>query len=501
MPDASAAGRSPSSIDSARRGATDLSLRLEAMKQKVSSANGSSATAAAVAGGTAVAAEDDKSNRSCNVEACMMVLTISQILTPLDTQAPTPLLPVLITIDLNESVHVVGGVFASVTFASLVSFAMLQPLTKCMSPKKILMFDFSLRFLSGLVYCAALFVVGGTKYTIRLLYASRLLYGLTLNSFAIPNAWVGVRLQQAKRPAAIASMSAMLGMGITLGPVMGAMIASILPTTWSGYQATGYFTLLESAFMFVMVVRHFDDDTLFPQAPKPSDASEVSQQDAEAARTIQFIIHAAAICSCLWMMGAMAGFETLMGLALYHSYGLNSRRSWIGFLPIGLVTLTAFVLLPKLTYSVSRPRLALGCLLLLSLNLFGIHYSDLRTPVSLPVFYLGVLGLGPFQVLYVIIQTVVSIRVPRTQQVAATSYFQFMSQLGRGVGPIAGAWFYDLFTGWYGLPSGVSAAAGYQALLLAVGAAFPFSRFHAYFGEWSERSQAAIDAETATAMA
>ena len=73
----------------------------------------------------------------CNLEKCLMVLGIANMLTPLDTQAPTPLLPLLITEELALPVAIVGRVFSSMTLAAMVSFIMIMPLSKCVSPRTL----------------------------------------------------------------------------------------------------------------------------------------------------------------------------------------------------------------------------------------------------------------------------------------------------------------------------------------------------------------------------
>ena len=65
--------------------------------------------------------------------------------------------------------------------------------------KNIFYFDYALRCFSGLLWAFACSWKVGSQATLPLLYASRLLYGFTLNSFAIPQIWIGIRLKAVDR--------------------------------------------------------------------------------------------------------------------------------------------------------------------------------------------------------------------------------------------------------------------------------------------------------------
>ena len=184
-----------------------------------------------------------------------MVLGIGNMLTPLDTQAPTPLLPLLITDELALPVAVVGRVFSSMTLAAMLSFIMIMPLAKCISPRKLLMYDFSVRLVSGFFYTAALWGDAPHGNTLPLLYVSRFLYGVTLNSFALPAIWIACRMPAEERPARITAMQAALTLGIILGPTWGSTMASFMPTDWKGYAMPGYFTILNCTALIGIVYK------------------------------------------------------------------------------------------------------------------------------------------------------------------------------------------------------------------------------------------------------
>ena len=144
-----------------------------------------------------------------------------------------------------------------------------------------------------------------------------------------------------------------------------------------------------------------------------------------------------------------------------------------------------------LIHNFSRPRLAVYLIAVSSVSLLIIHWSDLSSPVSLPRYYVGLVGCGPFSVFGVLIGTIVSLRVPAHQQVAANTYIQFMGQCGRGLGPIVATFFYEYCTGVWGKPSGLSVLALYQGLFGAIAMAIPLTRFTMIFGSWNDLSDAA----------
>lgn len=211
--DAAAARPASGPLSAARKEAEEASAKIDAARERLVKQSPAKPDV------PPFTAADDEPAPLCNVPTCLKVMFMSNLLTPLDTQAPTPLLPLLLTVDLEMPIVVVGRVFATLTCAALISFGLLLPLSKCMSPRSILLFDFGLRFVSGITYTLAVWQPGGTESTIYLVYLSRFLYGLTLNSFALPAAWIGVRLPTADRPAKIAAMQAFLALGIVFGPV------------------------------------------------------------------------------------------------------------------------------------------------------------------------------------------------------------------------------------------------------------------------------------------
>ncbi len=333
----------------------------------------------------APAAESSVPPAKCNVTRCMVILAIGNLLTPLDTQAPTPLLPLLLTVELQQPVVAVGRIFTALTAGSFISFGLLLPLARCMSARGILLLDFGARFLSGGLYLWALRVPGGTPETLYTLYAARTLYGLTLNSFSLPAAWIGVRLPKEQRPQRVIMMQAALAFGIVFGPVLGSVLASSMPDTWAGYQSTGYFTLGNSGLLFLLVLCFFDDVERMPADSVFSEGKDLTEAEREEERKVSFIIRAAALSAFFITMGLMAGFETLMGLAVYHSFGWDTHESLRAWVPFGAMSLVTFMLAPMLLHRVPKPYLALGCLLGSGGAGLLVHWSDLHQVRWLPL--------------------------------------------------------------------------------------------------------------------
>lgn len=164
-----------------------------------------------------------------------MVLGVSNFLTPLDTQAPTPLIPLLITEGMGLHIDIVGRVFATLTVSSMCSFIMIMPLSKCLTPRAILLSMFTVRLVSGIAYFFALRENG--DLTLPLIYVSRAIYGLSLNTFALPAIWIACRMPADERPKKVTQMQGALMLGIVLGPSWGATLAAFMPTDWAGYAS------------------------------------------------------------------------------------------------------------------------------------------------------------------------------------------------------------------------------------------------------------------------
>lgn len=428
---------------------------------------------------------DGEPTPACNVKRCILILGLANLLTPLDTQAPTPIIPVLFTEDLEMTVRTVGALFATMTCGALISFGMLFPMAKRLSPQQILLFDYALRFASGLVYLSALSNPGGHSWTVPMMFVARFMYGLTLNSFALPTAWIGVRMPATDRPNAVVAVSALLGLGIAFGPVLGATLASVMPTPWAGYRSMGYFTLCESAFIWLVVLTQFDDKEVMPTAKKDEDEKNGKS---DSSSEVQFIIMASVWASFFLTMGQMAGFEALFGVAILQSYGWREASALPPWVTFGLVIMSAYISFKPLTDNFNTAKVAVGSTIGTCLVALLVNFFDLSEPVPEAQVFVGLLGNGPAVILFTMFQTILSTRVPREQQVKANAILQFMGQVGRGIGPVVSTFWYQTFTDRYGRRGGMNAAGLNFAFFLIVGASYAFSRFTTFFGKFDEPS-------------
>ena len=178
----------------------------------------------------------DEKRPSYTESRCFRAFLLCNFLTPLDTQAYNPILPLQLRLDLGEPFATVGYVFSTLTFSSMISFMIMPALCKSFSTRQILLGDFAVRFISGAIYVFAMVLPVGHWLALPLIYLSRLLFGITLNSFAFPPAWVGVRCEQDKKQSNVMLATMALSIGIVFGPSWGSLMAAFLPTR-AGYGA------------------------------------------------------------------------------------------------------------------------------------------------------------------------------------------------------------------------------------------------------------------------
>ena len=403
---------------------------------------------------------------TCTVDKCLMVLGISNLLTPLDTQAPTPLLPLMLTEDMGYAVEVVGDVFATLTFSSMLSFMLIIVLTKHLSPRALLLGDYVLRLISGIAYFIAL--REKSSLTMPFLYISRCLYGLSLNTFALPAIWIATRMPVEERPKRITAMQAALTMGIVLGPSWGSAMAAFMPTAWQGYATPGYFTLFECSLLLGIIYAWFDDTELLPTS-KPPEAKQ-TPDELEKERNATKIIAVCCWGSFCATMGLMAGFETLMGLGLYHSFDWDAKEAIRAWGPFALVTFVAYATAPGVVDSVNWAKIvAVGTGVGFAWSLvFQLHLVDLTTPVPLWSMYVGILGLIPSTYTQVLNFSVLATRLPSHLQVSANALIQLVGQAGRSIGPILATLFYSWFIDTYGQLGGYNGAVLFNVIFMVL---------------------------------
>ena len=120
----------------------------------------------------------------------------------------------------------------------------------------------------------AAWIAEKSESTLPLMYLSRFLYGITLNSFALPPVWIAVRMPPAERPATIAKVMAGLSLAVILGPSVGALLAKLGATDWEGYGMPGYYTMGNSLLQLIIVLLAFDDNKVSSHCDHPSIGSQ-----------------------------------------------------------------------------------------------------------------------------------------------------------------------------------------------------------------------------------
>ena len=153
---------------------------------------------------------------------------ITNFLTPITTQSYMPIIPLLLTEDYDEPIRRVGQIFFVMAFGSFLSFMLMHPLLSRFATKSVLKCDFAVRSVAGLIWVYALWdsIKASEPYsaaprpgllgTVPLLFLSRFLFGLTLNSFALSAPRAGGRVKHDDKPAALAQLQAAIGLGICL---------------------------------------------------------------------------------------------------------------------------------------------------------------------------------------------------------------------------------------------------------------------------------------------
>jgi len=315
-----------------------------------------------------------------------------------------------------------------------------------------------------------------------------------LNTFALPGAWIGVRVMENKRAGQVARLQGILSLAIACGPIWGSFLASVCPTDWMGYQSTGVFTLLESSFLFVVVCLIFDDRKLLSSRMEATASSKPKYDEAK----IKVIILGCSFSIFCITMGVLAGFETLLGIAMYSSYGWRNSAALKGWAAFGVVILSCTLLMPKLFYRFNFAKIVFVCFI----GTFGIFMDVNLFNISEPVpkwqFFAAFPSVGCGFILYTVIMTVVAVKIPKEAQVRSQSLVQFAGQLGRGFGPVLASIWYKWLTSSFGRAAGISAAGSFMAFWMIFGMCLPFRNYADFFGRFDDLSRYELSKEENT---
>lgn len=396
----------------------------------------------------------EKKSNPAQWKSALLLLKLNNVLTPMTTQSYLPIAPLLVTEGMGKDPFLFGQMLTVMVIGSLFSFAAMQPLLQKYSARDVLLFDFFLRTVSGLLWMLpCLLDMGGS--TVFLLFLSRFVYGLTLNSFAIPMAWVGVRLPAEERPQLIAMLGGLVGLGITIGPTIGVSFGSIcqlvLPNIASrgmlfvGYASPGIFTVIASPLLFGMTWFMMNDpDPLTPTAPPASSKgpeTEEKKADIRAGKITAWLNLAANFTMCA---AFLAGFESTMPLQMKHAYGWDMASSWVAWVPFGVFSLVfSLFIIPTALDRLNAAKVAVYGACFGSLSLLGINWFNFHMPVPPWLFIVENFFGNGFAMIGQCLAAQMVVKLQPAEQVKFQGLIAFSSQVGRAVGPLASTWVFE----------------------------------------------------------
>ena len=408
---------------------------------------------------TATAAPADK--EEVIIASSLKSLQISNFLTPITTQSYLPVIPLLLTEDLDEPIKRVGQVFFVLAFGSFFSFVLMKPLLGTIKTKYILMNNFFVRSIAGLIWVYAVWraseygpggttgAVPGPSGTVPLIIGSRFLYGLTLNSFAISQPWIGTKMDNDAKPTALAQSQAMVGLGIMVGPVVGIGVAALASTSMGGYLYIGWFTVILSIFQLLVTSRLFLDDTVLAPGgeEKPDevrDRRNAALTANEYYETAKFVGALSIVQMFLSMAAFFSGFESTLTLQVKTAYGWTLGESMYAWGPMAFFGLFfGAVVVPKLIDTCNWARVATFGLAWGWGSILGINWFNLLEPIPAWWFVIeGVFGMGGTCVAS-LLGTIISQRLPSSDQINIAAGSAIAGQLGRAVGPVAATWIFQ----------------------------------------------------------
>ena len=325
------------------------------------------------------------------VKRSITTVLISQILTPVLTQSYTPIMPLLVHVTLEQPYHMVGWIYCVQMIGTFISFAAMQPLLGRYSVRTILLVDYSVRIVAGLLWVLGVLapLSGGMRLVI--LFTSRFVFGLTLNSFAVVNPWGAIRVPVDIRAVTVAKITTFVALGIAVGPPLGDGVAAAAKLMGVGemgqFAVIGAVTVLVSILLIVLTVFGFPDTAVLPIKPPPTAADgEADDQGAKCcgrSLTMPQLLFVLVAWSQLTVTGAvLAGFESTMSLQMYSAYGWDVDTAMLGWLPFALASIWQMaILLPFMMDRLNAPQLGTFALWTALMAIFGINWFNLHQPI------------------------------------------------------------------------------------------------------------------------
>lgn len=391
-------------------------------------------------------------------------MQICNFLTPITTQSYMPIIPFLLTVEYDEHVSLVGFFFSALAIGSFASFMVMPILLTHFRTKRILMADFAIRCIAAIIWVYALWnsaeysktdTLATLPSTVPLLLASRLLFGLTLNSFAIADPWIASRMENDEMPSAMALAGSAISLGVMLGPMVGIGIVSVVKVAgydaMLGYMVVGWFTVWLSLVQLLIIIHFFKDETIL--APSDSDAT-TTDPDSKARDervvtsnyypTAKFVGKLVIVSSFTNSFAILAGFESTLTLQVRQAYGWSLAESMYAWGPMAVFGLVfnSFVV-PGIIDHYNWATVARFGLIFSWFSIFGINWLNLLEPVPWWWFVIeGIFGLGGSCV-GAVISVIIAQRLPTAEMVRVTSMSMIAGQFGRALGPTASTYVFQ----------------------------------------------------------
>jgi len=353
---------------------------------------------------------------------------------------------------------------------------MMSPLLSKYSARKVLLLDYAIRIISGILwFFPVIYNDALGDWAVPFLMASRFTYGLTLNSFAVPMSWVGVRMHKDQRPLWVARLFGLVLLGIVLGSGM----AVISPSKTFGYATPGLLAILGSAFLWLLTFIYFDDSEALV---KPAMKEEAADKGAITLAWINVLGQFLGGCAFL------AGFESTISLQIYEAYGW-----WKAWAPFALSQLIFSVSISP--YIIDRNngcRVWLYSTVLIALTLLGINWFDLSQPIPVFLFVFENFCSNGIIMHSTFIQGQMTTRLPDAQQVKFQAISALAGQVGRAVGPVLATTVFHVSTQMLPGPgTGMNFSRLYMIVVGWPGILVPMlCFFKTVYGTWSDEAPA-----------
>lgn len=382
---------------------------------------------------------------------CLVVIFISQILTPMSTRSFDSVLPMVFKVLLGRPEYWVGLSSSMMVIFSLAGAASMPFLHSQLCVRSIYLVAFGIRWLSSFMYIYVLWSVNA-PWVELLIYLTRVLHGLSLITITIPSAWLAVRLSHEEASYWAAMVTIATTFGAVVGPLAGTIVAAVIPVEGLLYTAPGWITIVSSTILIATTILLFDDDVMLSQSVKaePDSAAQTVPRKAV------LVTLTNSFCIGLAYLG---GLESALSLVVHERFGYGIVDSW----PIwALFVLSNTLGAGAAMWLTGRVQLAQLACLWWVLRLSGLLLVDLKVHPSLSQFLVSFfifdVSIGMSMISHT---TLLITKLPRIHQIKYQSMKQVMSQTGRSLGPV-------IVTGVMSISNYVSPGTGGNATMLVI---------------------------------